>query len=578
MPKTTPTLVALALLTACTREPAPIVADEGLSLRAVRAAADELGTMMALDLSAVDATGQPLPCGTAEVEVSVSMSWDGGESWTVVDDADVRQTCGREVPHDVALVLDNSGSQVDALEATREGARRLATEVLEGGGRVSLVRVSTSSTVLTGLTDDPEEVHARIDDLHVADGWTALYDGVRMGNETLGSVLGAEQQPDWSNLDSFCDEHRGFEMVAFTNGVDNNSAQQRLATSTNDGIDTAFDDLLGMQVGHVRTPIHTVGLGADVDPALLSSLSTESGGQYLAVAHSSAVPDAFSLIASYAAEEVQVCAALPSTPQCGRATVRVEATWVDATGQTFSSVQDRDLYVACQVEAARGASATLLLTLLDPGIPESTASSLVTGAVRYVSRVRNPHVLLLQDDGHHNEDTADTDYVQRLMTEAGLRVTRLLEPQGGVNAAALAPFDVVWLNNPGWPLDDPATFDALTAVLADGRGVVLQGDDLTWSEGRAIPMDPITHLRHDRNGTNICGTQTDDRRGANYRVDVVDDDHPLTRGIAGASFLYGNDIDHSTPRDEGEEVLAWARLDGVESCEVRVPVVVAYRP
>ena len=42
--------------------------------------------------------------------------------------------------------------------------------------------------------------------------------------------------------------------------------------------------------------------------------------------------------------------------------------------------------------------------------------------------------------------------------------------------------------------------------------------------------------------------------------------------------ISGDDIDHTTPRDEGESILAWAELDGDEDCDVRVPVIVAYDP
>ena len=93
---------------------------------------------------------------------------------------------------DIALVIDNSGSESGTLNDVREAAARLIEHVEGANGRVSLVRVSTEPSVLQPLSHDMTAARAALGDLHVKNGWTALYDGIRVGNETLGgAVLGS---------------------------------------------------------------------------------------------------------------------------------------------------------------------------------------------------------------------------------------------------------------------------------------------------------------------------------------------------------------------------------------------------
>jgi hypothetical protein len=151
-----------------------------------------------------------------------------------------------------------------------------------------------------------------------------------------------------------------------------------------------------------------------------------------------------------------------------------------------------------------------------------------------------------------------------------------------MNTSALDGFDVVWFSNPGYPMDDQASFDTLRAALGRGMGVVVQGDDIAWSMGHAFDMSPLTHLTFVDNGTDACGHSSDNNVGeATFDVHYAAS-HPMIGALGGTSFLYGNDIDNSTPRNEGEEVLAWGgvvnRSTGESFCDARRPVVVAYDP
>ena len=51
--------------------------------------------------------------------------------------------------------------------------------------RVGLVRVSTVARVLSPLTEDLDEFRSALETLRVKNGWTALWDGLRVGHEVL---------------------------------------------------------------------------------------------------------------------------------------------------------------------------------------------------------------------------------------------------------------------------------------------------------------------------------------------------------------------------------------------------------
>ena len=58
---------------------------------------------------------------------------------------------------------------------------------------MGLVRVSTNATVLSELTTDETDLEDSISGMFVNEGWTALWDGIRLGNDVLqtGAVLQA---------------------------------------------------------------------------------------------------------------------------------------------------------------------------------------------------------------------------------------------------------------------------------------------------------------------------------------------------------------------------------------------------
>lgn len=233
---------------------------------------------------------------------------------------------------------------------------------------------------------------------------------------------------------------------------------------------------------------------------------------------------------------------------------------------------------------------TILLTMSNPRIGNDLIPlELATGSVDWVSPTENPSILVVRDDNNHGEYATDPVVVQEWLLDAGYSADFLDEPLAGLSSADLEGYDVVWFSNPGHPVDDQPTFVALSQFLEDGGGVVLQGDDMTQGEG--FSMAPLTHLQFSSNGTRFCGENTDNNAGRNYQVRVEENGHPVIDGyLEGKTFLYGDDIDTSTPLENGEVVLAWATLARQPRAEMvslgspslcecpSTPVVVAFDP
>lgn len=570
--------ILLLTLAACdTADRAPERPPVEVSVQRVRTGVSGADTMLSLGVLATDDEGSPLPCGDEGLELTVSWSTSGEDgSWTALPSDSYTHVCTNEPRGDVALVVDNSGSEEGYLEDLRRGATVMTDAVLAAGGRASLTRVSTNADVVQALSEDPAALEGALAGLYIADGWTALWDGVRMGNETLGP-----QTETASDLDDFCAQTGRLGVVAFTDGQENNSADEQdydHDAYPGDGIDTTFQDLLDLHSGGATTPIYTIGLGDEPDHSSLAALAAATGGRHLAVSSPEDIEGAYALISDYFTATEQVCASVPDDV-CGGLWVKVEWTWTDgeehASGEVLQPVD-----VDCPYDPT-GRTAVILLTLSNPGIEDELAGQLADQAVRWTSPVEEPQVLLVLDENHHDEFWWDADAIATMLEDRGLAVTRLDEEDGGLNASDLLGYDVVWYSNPGYPMDDAATFEALQAFSAAGGGLVLQGDDMAWSYGNAFSMQQVTHLSWEDNGTGFCGHHTNDNDGDDYLVTISEVEHPVTAGLAGRSFLYGDDIDTSTAEDAAE-VLATATLDPDvvdegEECAT-VPVIVAYEP
>ena len=221
----------------------------------------------------------------------------------------------------------------------------------------------------------------------------------------------------------------------------------------------------------------------------------------------------------------------------------------------------------------------IVLQLTNPDVPSHKAKKLAQNAVRWVTRdhpCQGLEVLVVRDDDHSGEFKEDVTAVAGWLRDAGYQVTFLEEPSDGLDWSDVKHYDVVWFSNPGHPIDDVNSITTLENFVAQGGGLVMSGDDLSWGKTDAVDTEGLVHLEHHSNGTQTCGVRTDNNQGESYLVTFDSTAHPVLTGLRDLHFLYANDIDHSSPLGLGEEVLAWAELDPALQCEcdVHTPVIV----
>lgn len=570
------------LLFACAPEQAEEVDLQSMA-QMIRAAQVESGDgVLSFDVVLTEPGGGPaIHCTEGVLSVDVEVAKPGSNKYEAVSTQNIRVRCDGSVGPDIALVIDNSGSESGTLNDVRDAAARLFEHVEGANGRVSLVRVSTETRVLQPLSGDMEAARAALGDLHVSNGWTALYDGIRVGNETLGGAVLTEDGQSAGSMDDFCGTDPQRAILMFTDGQENNSSDEHASENyPGDGINTRLEDLARLQARGVSTPIYSVGLGDEVDHDVLRGLAESSGGKHHRTSSRGAVTELFQHIASYSGPRFKVCAELPTT-RCGVHDVKLKYRW-DGPGRTINGSRSSTLNVACPTPVAQGKSATVLLTLQNPGIDVRSARELVKRTATWVSPVAEPRVLVVLDDSHHDEYSTDAAFVAAALDRAQIDNDLVQEPTHGINQDMLDGYDVVWFSNPGYPMDDQQSFETLQAAIGRGMGVVLQGDDMSFSFGQAFDMSPLTHLSFEDNGTDACGKHTDNNDGDGvFKVQYIPS-HPMLGSVGGSSFLYGDDIDLSSPKNQGEEILAWgsvvSRDKGKPACDKQVPVVVAYDP
>jgi hypothetical protein len=570
------TTIALLLAAGCaSHDEEPGVQSTAQQIRT--AVSDDGDVVLGVDVLVTDQQGKGVPCGEGTVEVEVEISRNGPDGpWVLVDRDSVDASCVDSSGGDLALVIDNSGSESKEVEVLKQGARRSVERVVADGGRVSLVRVSTDSHVQSPLSQDTGALDEVIDDLFVTNGWTALWDGVRMGNETLGSGVASGDVTSVDGAAAFCSASRRRGILLFTDGAENNSAHQEFRNDEypGDGMDTSLEDLFLLNVGGSPTPIYAVGVGGRIDAAALSQLAERSGGRFVGLDDFAGLDDVLETIAQYFSSAHRFCSAIPSH-LCGSLDVRVTHRWIHGD-QSVSGSNQYHLDTPCDARAA-GRVATILLTMIASETTDEIITRIVANTVNWVSPVDAPRVLFVLDDFHHGELSRDTQHLYERLAETGYRAEYMDEPADGLSMDDVAGFDVVWFSNPGYPIDDAASFNTLLQFSEDGGGVVFQGDDMSYAWGNAFATTPLTRLHNVDNGTEYCGEAIDNGSGGRYRVTLETGSHPVLEGLEGTSFLYGDDIDTATLADDGGEVLAWATVEGKSDC-ARKPVMTVYTP
>jgi len=237
----------------------------------------------------------------------------------------------------------------------------------------------------------------------------------------------------------------------------------------------------------------------------------------------------------------------------------------------------------CDAIQKPGRIVTILMSLTDSRLGYTDPlfhqrARLIEQSVRWVSAVAKPKVLVVQDDTNGGF-VWDAQMVRTSLLSRGIQSSFVQEPSEGLRADQLSTIDVVWFTNPAHPVDDALSVATLKSFVQHGGGLVLQGDDIT----QGPDMSSLTRLQYVSDGEYYCGQHMSRDRGASYSVKIENFAHPVTAGIAGNVYYYGDDIDTSNVIvDPQAKVLAWASAKtcrsahaGAPTC-AKQPVIVAY--
>lgn len=224
---------------------------------------------------------------------------------------------------------------------------------------------------------------------------------------------------------------------------------------------------------------------------------------------------------------------------------------------------------------------TILLTLGDQANSElvingASSQLIAETVVRYTSPILNPKVLVVFDSLDFGEDPEDRAYLTNVLLSRYHPVV-MQTASGGLTAADVAGYDVVWYNNPGHPMSSLRT---LQTLLAFKGGVILQGDDLAHGEdgSNKFSLSALTGLNYIDNGVSVvCGSKSyahDDNSAYQYRVSI-DPNKILGVSASTLNFKYGNDIDNTSVVGPEIEIIASA-IGGGDNCTEKRPTIVRY--
>lgn len=231
---------------------------------------DELAqTFLELDTQGLDAASGVAWAQTTHFSTYVLFYIpDWNAVWTTTDGAG-RDDSGEFKNIDVMLTLDSSGSMSwnDPGGIRRSGAKQFI-DALVAGDRAGVVDFDFGARMWSGLSSDFAAVKQAVDRVD-SSGGTNIGAGVALANREL-----------------------------VTNGDPDHLKVQILLT---DGVG-AYDARLTQEASDAGITIYTIGLGSDVDAALLGAIAAGTGGTYFPVSAADGLPQVFRRIADGGAD------------------------------------------------------------------------------------------------------------------------------------------------------------------------------------------------------------------------------------------------------------------------------------
>ncbi|MBV9876634.1 MAG: VWA domain-containing protein [Verrucomicrobia bacterium] len=155
-------------------------------------------------------------------------------------------------PLSVVIAIDNSGSMRPRLTETRQAAKSFL-ELLAPADSVQVVGFAQQVKVLGPMSSNRSAAGKAIE-LTTARGNTALYDAL------------------FTSVDLLKDRPGRKAVVLLSDGVDDNGVGKQLSKHS-------LQDVLQF-AKHVNVPIYAIGIGTEIDEALLSGFAQSTGGRY----------------------------------------------------------------------------------------------------------------------------------------------------------------------------------------------------------------------------------------------------------------------------------------------------------
>ena len=155
-------------------------------------------------------------------------------------------------PLSVVIAIDNSGSMRPRLTETRQAAKSFL-DLLAPADSVQVVGFAQQVKVLGPMSSNRSAAGKAIE-LTTARGNTALYDAL------------------FTSVDLLKDRPGRKAVVLLSDGVDDNGVGKQLSKHS-------LQDVLQF-AKHVNVPIYAIGIGTEIDEALLSGFAQSTGGRY----------------------------------------------------------------------------------------------------------------------------------------------------------------------------------------------------------------------------------------------------------------------------------------------------------
>jgi len=171
-------------------------------------------------------------------------------------------------PLSVVVTVDVSGSMSQRMDATRTAASDFVGQLGEDDA-AQLVSFQREIATLTPMTTQKDGVSEAIGGL-VARGDTALYDALLTSLDLVAETSGRKA------------------VVLLSDGVDDDGTGQPLSTAS---VDEALK-----RAAEINVPVFVIGLGTEMDEAVLQRIADETGGRYLPAPETSQLAEVYDSI------------------------------------------------------------------------------------------------------------------------------------------------------------------------------------------------------------------------------------------------------------------------------------------